>query len=165
MVLGSTAKPIALGRLSSRIGLATPGETVKLKGLARQGGDDGRRQARRRRRRRRSRSAAATRCSRGARLALRPLTSEERSASKIEQGLVIERAAGPSARARLTAGDVLPDDQWPAGVVGRADQKRARAQTKSVGLLVERQGSRVFVPVNLGWARARPPARRSSSLV
>ena len=139
------------GSLSSRIGLATPGESVKLKvwrdksprevevklGSAEDSGKmaaNGKQEVE----------------SGQLGLALRPLTREERAQSNLDQGLVIERVAGPAARAGLTAGDVLLAINGQA--VGSVEQvKSVMAQKpKSVALLVERRGERIFVPVNLG---------------
>ncbi|MCO5125521.1 MAG: Do family serine endopeptidase [Rhizobacter sp.] len=139
------------GSLSSRIGLATPGEEVKLtvwrdkaarefdvklgsaeesdKTFAKAGGEVQPGQLG---------------------LALRPLTPNERAQAKIEQGLLIEGVAGPAARAGLAQGDVLLAINGQA--VGSIEQVRSVMQSKpkSVALLVERQGERIFVPVKLG---------------
>ncbi len=83
-------------------------------------------------------------------LSMRPLTRDERRESKIEQGLVIENVTGPAARAGIEAGDVL------LAINGRAvqsvDQVKAvlQGKPKSVALLVQRDGDKIFVPVNLG---------------
>ena len=63
---------------------------------------------------------------------------------------MIERAAGPSARAGLTAGDVLLAINGQA--VSSIEQIKSvlERKPKSVALLVERRGERIFVPVNLG---------------
>ena len=140
------------GALSSRIGLATPGETVKLKiwrdkaasnvDVKLGSAEDG------------TKTAAA-----GGKdgepgqlgLTLRPLTGEERARAKIEQGgLLVEGVAGPSARAGLAPGDVLLAINGQA--VSSLDQVKAMLDRKpgSVALLIERRGARIFVPVNLG---------------
>ena len=152
VVLEVNGEPIARsGALSSRIGLATPGETVKLKiwrdksastlevklGDAQEGAKV-------------AANADAEVKPGQLGLALRPLTPEERAQSRLEQGLVIERAAGPSARAGLTAGDVLLAINGQA--VSSIEQIKSvlERKPKSVALLVERRGERIFVPVNLG---------------
>jgi serine protease Do len=141
---------VSSGALSSRIGLMTPGQTVKLKvwrdkapvdvtvklvGIedvtltADAGnGDVGQGQIG---------------------LALRPLTREERSQAKVDHGLVVENAAGPAARAGIASGDVLlAVNGKPVNSV--ADVKKVLAsKPKSVALLVDRNGDRIFVPVNL----------------
>ena len=109
------------GSLSSRIGLATPGETVKLKvwrdkaprevevklGSA----DDGGKTPAGRRKEVEPGQLG---------LALRPLTPDERTQAKLEQGLLVEGVAGPSARAGLDAGRRAAGDQRPGGELGRA---------------------------------------------
>ena len=83
-------------------------------------------------------------------LALRPLTPQERSAAGLDHGLVVEEAGGPSARAGIQPGDVLLGiDGQPANSV---DQVRSamRGHPKSVALLIERDGQKIFVPVRLG---------------
>jgi serine protease Do len=83
-------------------------------------------------------------------LALRPLTREERSAGELDHGLVVEQATGPAARAGIQPGDVLLGiDGQPANSV---DQVRSvmRGHPKTVALLIERDGQKIFVPVKLG---------------
>jgi serine protease Do len=139
------------GSLSSRIGLATPGETVKLKvwrdksprdvevklGSAEDGGK------------------TAANGSKDVEpgqlgLSLRPLNPDERAQAKIEQGLLIEGVAGPAARAGLAQGDVLLAINGQ--MVGSIEQVRSvmEKKPKSVALLIERRGERIFVPVNRG---------------
>jgi len=139
------------GELSSLIGLASPGEKVKLKVWrdktprdveAKLGGveDDGKK------------VADAGSGVQGGELgvALRPLTPEERRAAKVEQGMVIENVGGPAARAGIEAGDVL------LAINGRpvesVDQVKSvlSGKPKSVALLVQRDGEKIFVPVRLG---------------
>ena len=139
------------GELSSRIGLAVPGDTVKLQvwrgGVARSvdaklGSPPANRRT----------LAQGGEPVQGGQLglALRALTPEEKSAAKLEQGLLIERVAGPAQRAGVESGDVL------ISVNGRAVQslEQVRAvlagKPKSVALLLQRDGNRIFVPVNLG---------------
>ncbi|MEW6414324.1 MAG: DegQ family serine endoprotease [Pseudomonadota bacterium] len=83
-------------------------------------------------------------------LALRPLAPEESRAAGVEAGLVVEDVQGPAARAGVQPGDVI------VAVNGRkADSvesvKRAVAGAgKSVALLIQRNGQRLFVPVKIG---------------
>ncbi len=142
---------VGSGALSSRIGLATPGEKVKLTvwrdkvskefdvklGSAEENG--------------KTLASAGGEVQPGQLgLALRPLTPDERKQAKIEQGLLIEGVAGPAARAGLAQGDVLLAINGQA--VGSIEQVRGVMQSKpkSVALLVERGGQRIFVPVKLG---------------
>ncbi len=139
------------GELSSLIGLATPGERVKLKVWrdhtpreieARLGGaeDSGKL------------AADAGPAAQGGQLglALRALTPEERRAAKIEQGMVVEGVDGPAARAGIEVGDVLLAINGKP--VQSVDQVKSVLGTKpkSVALLVQRDGEKIFVPVKLG---------------
>ncbi|MEY3125886.1 MAG: hypothetical protein RLZZ573_2406 [Pseudomonadota bacterium] len=139
------------GDLSSRISLATPGETVRLKVW----------------RERKERELAvklgsADEESRGAAqkdpegqpgelgLALRPLSRAEQSGLQIQMGLVVEGVAGASARAGLMPGDVLLSiNGIPLKTVDQVREIMGK-KPKSVALLVLREGTRIFVPVELG---------------
>jgi len=83
-------------------------------------------------------------------LALRPLEPLEQRQSGIRSGLVIEDAAGAAATAGVQPGDVL------LSVNGRAvttvDQVREMVgkASKSVALLIQRGGDRIFIPVRIG---------------
>lgn len=83
-------------------------------------------------------------------LSLRPLTRDERRQSGIDQGLLVENVGGPAAKAGLQPGDVV------LAINGRPVQsmdeiKRVLdAKPKSVALLVQRDGTKIFMPVNLG---------------
>lgn len=83
-------------------------------------------------------------------LALRPLTSDERKQASVDQGLLVENVAGPAAKAGIRPGDVL------LAINGRAVESVDEVKSvlakkpKSVALLVERGGDKIFVPVNLG---------------
>ncbi|MBQ1763540.1 MAG: Do family serine endopeptidase [Aquincola sp.] len=137
--------------LSSRIGLSSPGDKVKLQvwrdkssrdlevKLAR--ADDPDQQA----------ANAQGDVEPGKLgLALRPLSPQERQQSGLQDGLVVEQAAGPAAHAGVSPGDVL------LAVNGQPVQSIEQVQgvlknkPKSVALLIERQGERIFVPVKLG---------------
>ena len=142
---------VSSGDLPAVIGLATPGDKVQLN-VWRQGqresldatlgnaGENGEQVA--------GNDAAAGHGKLG--LALRPLQPEERQQSGIEGGLVVEQATGPAGRAGVQQGDVLlaingkpvTDMAQVRAAVGNAD--------KSVALLIERDGNKIFVPVRLG---------------
>ena len=83
-------------------------------------------------------------------LALRPLDPMEQRQSGIRSGLVIEDAAGAAATAGVQPGDVL------LSVNGRqvttVDQVREMVgkASKSVALLIQRGGDRIFIPVRIG---------------
>lgn len=87
-------------------------------------------------------------------LALRPLQPAERAgrdgAAPLSGGLVVEQAAGPAARAGVTPGDVLlAVNGQPVQSVEQV-QALLRQHPKSVALLIERDGNRIFVPVRMG---------------
>ena len=83
-------------------------------------------------------------------LALRALQPQERRAAGVNQGLLVEDAAGPAALAGVQAGDVLVAvNGTPIESVTQVRAIVAKA-TKSVALLIERDGSKIFVPVRLG---------------
>ena len=138
------------GSLSSLIGMAAPGERVKLKVWrdksarevdAKLGGID-----------ESDKQVADTGAAQGGQLglALRPLNRNERREAGVEQGLLIENVSGAAARAGIEAGDVL------LAVNGRPVQSIEQVRSvlagkpKSVALLVQRDGDKIFVPVALG---------------
>jgi len=83
-------------------------------------------------------------------LALRPLTRQERVERSLDHGLMVEDAGGPAARAGIQPGDViLGIDGQPAGSVEQI-RNVMRNRPKSVALLIERDGQKIFVPVELG---------------
>jgi serine protease Do len=82
-------------------------------------------------------------------LSLRPLTRQERIERSLDHGLVVEDVGGPAARAGIQPGDVvLGVDGQPAHSV---DQIRnlMRGHPKSLALLIEREGQKIFIPVKL----------------
>lgn len=85
-------------------------------------------------------------------LSLRPLDPEERREVGVAEGLVIEQARGPAAAAGVQPGDVLlAINGAPAKNIEQVRAAMAKATTgKSVALLIERDGNKIFVPVRLG---------------
>ena len=82
-------------------------------------------------------------------LAVRPLTAEERTAAKVSGGLLVEGVNGPAARAGIEQGDiVLQAGGKPVNSV--ADLRAATRGGKSVALLLQRNGERLFVPLQAG---------------
>jgi serine protease Do len=83
-------------------------------------------------------------------LALRPLQAQELREAGVHQGLLIEEVAGPAAAAGVQVGDVLlavngtsvQSVEQVRRVIDKAD--------KSLALLIQRDGSKIFVPVRLG---------------
>jgi serine protease Do len=83
-------------------------------------------------------------------LALRALQPQEKREVGVTRGLLIEGVGGPSAAAGVQPGDVLiAVNGMP---IDRIEQVRAivAKATKSVALLIERDGSQIFVPVRIG---------------
>ncbi len=139
------------GSLSSLIGMAAPGEHVKLKIWrdhaertieAKLGGADDAV----------AKVADAEGSAGGGQLglSLRPLTREERREAKVDSGLVVENVDGAAARAGIEQGDVL------LAINGRPvqsiDQVKSvlASKPKSIALLVQRDGEKIFVPVKVG---------------
>jgi len=139
------------GALSSLIGMSSPGERVKLKVWrdhaprdieAKLGGAPASEQA----------AADSDAGVPGGQLglALRPLTRDERRAANLDEGMVVAQVAGPAARAGIEVGDVLlAINGKPVSKVEQV-QGVLNAKPKSVALLVQRDGEKIFVPVNLG---------------
>ncbi|MFT7775588.1 Do family serine endopeptidase [Roseateles sp.] len=136
------------GDVSSRVGLARPGDKLKLEfwrdksrlsetvALGRADKDV------------QEASAAPERGSLG--LALRPLERQELRGSGLDHGLLIERVTGPAQLAGVQPGDVLL--ALNGKPVQDIDQVRAamKDKPKQVALLVSRDGQQIFVPVRLG---------------
>ena len=83
-------------------------------------------------------------------LALRPLQPDEKQEAGLDNGLVVQQASGPAALAGVQSGDVLISINGVS--VKNIDQVRAMVakSDKSVALLIQRGGDKIFVPVNLG---------------
>jgi serine protease Do len=138
------------GELSSLIGMSPPGEHVTLKVWrdhnertiqARLGSADKEGKV----------VADAGAADHGALgLTLRPLTSDEERQAKVDGGLVVEDVDGAAQRAGITAGDVLLAINGKS--VQSIDQVKSvlASKPKSVALLVQRDGEKIFVPVKLG---------------
>ena len=80
---------------------------------------------------------------------MRPLTQDEKSEIG-HDGLVVENATGPAARAGIQAGDVIVS-VGSAKVVSVDELKRQVDKAGgNVALLIERNGQKLFVPVRIG---------------
>jgi serine protease Do len=139
------------GELSSIIGMSAPGEKVKLKvwrdrawrdmevklGSAEEpgkpiaGNED---------------AAAGGQLG----LALRPLSPQERQQARVEQGMLVERVGGAAARAGVEPGDVVLAINGKPVASLDAVKNVLQGKPRSVALLVQRDGEKIFVPVNLG---------------
>lgn len=138
------------GSLSSRVGLSAPGDKVRLKVWrdksareieAKLGGLPSE-----------DEKVASAGDSEGGKLglSLRPLSPQERRATQLAQGLVVEGSNGPAARAGINEGDVvLAINGKPVTSVEQVVSV-IKAKPKSVALLIQRDGEQIFVPVNLG---------------
>jgi serine protease Do len=83
-------------------------------------------------------------------LALRPLNQDERQQAGVSGGLLVEDSQGRAAEAGIQPGDVvLSVDGTPVQSVAQI-RKMVHEHDKQVALLIQRGGSRVFVPVTLG---------------
>jgi serine protease Do len=139
------------GDLSSRVGLAAPGETVRLKvwrdramremAVNLGSADEGTRAQV-------PREFEAQPVQLG--LTLRTLTPEESARTRLQSGLVVQGVAGAAARAGLMTGDVLLAINGVS--VKSVEQVRTvmDRKPKGVALLIQRDNERIFVPVELG---------------
>ena len=83
-------------------------------------------------------------------LSLRPLDPNERRASGIASGLVIEDAAGAAANAGVQPGDVLLSvNGKPVSSIGQVRDVVGKS-SKSVALLIQRGADKIFIPVRIG---------------
>ena len=83
-------------------------------------------------------------------LALRPLAPGEARQAGVASGLVVAQVSGPAARAGVQPGDMLlAVNGTPVRDVEQVKAGVAKAG-KSIALLIERDGERIFVPVRLG---------------
>ena len=84
-------------------------------------------------------------------VAVRPLTPEERKQANVrEGGLLVEDVAGPAAAAGIQPGDVILSLNGERVNKVAQLRKLVKEHGKHVALLVQRQHSRIFVPVDLG---------------
>jgi serine protease Do len=83
-------------------------------------------------------------------LAVRPLTSEEKSQANTQHGVLVEKAQGPAAQAGLQPGDVVLAANG-APVTSVDDLRNAVEKSKGhIALLIQRGDTRIFVPVRVG---------------
>jgi len=83
-------------------------------------------------------------------LAVRPLQRDEQQRAGVDHGLLVERVGGAAEQAGIEAGDVLL--ALNGKPVHSVEQIRQALQShpKHVALLVDRNGQRIFVPVDIG---------------
>jgi serine protease Do len=83
-------------------------------------------------------------------LVVRPLTSDEQQQLHSKNGLVVEEAGGAAAQAGVESGDViLALNDQPVRSVGELRHLLEKSG-KHVALLVQRNDSKIYVPVDLG---------------
>ncbi|MCO5106658.1 MAG: Do family serine endopeptidase [Burkholderiaceae bacterium] len=83
-------------------------------------------------------------------IAVRPLAPQERQATRLNAGLVVEDVSGPAQRAGIEPGDVILSVNGKP--VASVEQLRAlvNGDARQLALLVQRGELRIFVPVRLG---------------
>ena len=83
-------------------------------------------------------------------LALRPLQPQEQHDAGVQSGLLIEDVQGPAALAGVQPGDLLVAiNGTPVTSVAQVREVVAKS-AKSVALLIQRDGSTIFIPVRVG---------------
>jgi serine protease Do len=83
-------------------------------------------------------------------LVLRPLQAQERRAAGVASGLLIEDVSGPAALSGVQPGDVLLAVNGTTVKDIEQVRKAIAKSDKSVALLIQRDGDKIFVPVRLG---------------
>ncbi|MDP2817178.1 MAG: DegQ family serine endoprotease [Polaromonas sp.] len=142
---------VSSGDLPAVIGLAAPGDTLKLE-VWRQGASKeltarlGSADQKVSRAAEPKDSAAQGKLG----LALRPLQPDEQQEAGVSSGLLVQQASGLAAQAGVQPGDVLVSINGTP--VRNIEQVRAMVAKsgKSVALLILRGDSKIFVPLNLG---------------
>ena len=83
-------------------------------------------------------------------VAVRPLTAEERRQAEIKGGVIVEQAGGAAARAGIQPGDIILSVNGQT--ISDVEQLRSAIAKsgKKAAILIERDDSRLFVPVDLG---------------
>lgn len=83
-------------------------------------------------------------------VAVRPLAPQERQATRLNAGLVVEDVSGPAQRAGIEPGDVILSVNGKP--VATIEQLRSLVDgdARQLALLVQRGDLRIFVPVRLG---------------
>jgi len=83
-------------------------------------------------------------------VAVRPLSAEEKQATELANGVVVENVGGAAAKAGIRSGDVIVSvNNVPVKSVEQLKELVSKAG-KTVALLIQRDEARIFVPVPLG---------------
>jgi serine protease Do len=83
-------------------------------------------------------------------VAVRPLSQEETKAGELAGGVVVEEVAGAALRAGVRPGDVIVSVNSVAVKSPEQLRELIGKAGKSVALLVQRDDSRIFIPVTIG---------------
>ncbi len=152
VIIKANGQPIvSSGDLPAIIGLAAPGDKARLE-LVRQGAREEVTATLADANQKSAKVASADKSVGKGKLglALRALQPSERSEAGLDSGMLVEDASGPAADAGVRPGDVLVSvNGMPVKSVEQVRAVLARAD-KSVALLIQRDGRRIFVPVRVG---------------
>jgi serine protease Do len=140
----------AAGDVSSRIGMAMPGDSVKLTVWRDRSSRDVEVKLGEAQNEKMQKADAAATEPGSLGLAVRPLSDAERKEAQVAQGLVVEQVGGPAARAGIEPGDVLLALNGKPVKDVEQIRKALADKPKHVALLIQRDGQQIFVPVNLG---------------
>ncbi|HQY27444.1 MAG TPA: Do family serine endopeptidase, partial [Burkholderiaceae bacterium] len=83
-------------------------------------------------------------------VAVRPLAPEERQATRLDSGLVVEDVSGAAQRAGIEPGDVILSVNGKSVASVEQLRKLVNGDARQLALLVQRGELRIFVPVRLG---------------
>ena len=84
-------------------------------------------------------------------LAVRPLSPEEKQQLHVSGGLLVAEASGAAARAGVMPGDViLAANGTDIQSVEQLRQITKNASSKHIALLIQREGEKLFLPINRG---------------
>jgi serine protease Do len=84
-------------------------------------------------------------------LAVRPLNPDEQKEAGVHGGLLVEDASGPAAKAGIESGDIiLALNGTPVKSVGELRSLVERSGKQTIALLVQREDTKIFVPIDLG---------------
>ena len=136
------------GDISTRVGMARPGEHIKLTVWRDRTQHDMQVTLGKAQPDKEAKVAAAEGGALG--LTVRPLNHDEQESAGVDHGLLVEQAQGPAQLAGVQPGDVLlAVNGKPAKSVDQV-REALRNHPAHVALLVARDGQQIFIPVDLG---------------